>query len=919
MSEQLIKTPGLFGENQNFLLERELGRGGMGGVYLGRDKMLDRTVAVKVMLKEFGSDAEFVEKFKKEAQAAAKLIHPNIAQIYSYGISDGMPYIAMELASGGSLFSLMNASSGKIDIQRTLKICQQVAQALQCASDQGLVHGDVKPENILFDANGNAKLVDFGLAAMQKDTEEIWGTPYYIAPEKVKKEVIDFRADMYSLGGTIYHALTGTAPFEGTDSVAVVKKRFETTPRKPSELRADISPAIDALVMKMLALDRNERFPSFEALIQEIKNVLASGLTQNISAATVASSTAAKPAQPSGGAKRVVMRGGRRVVLKRPGATTAAASSSDDSQEEKAASPRKKLRPGRVHVQRSEEEDEEEEGGNLGLKVALFVIGGIFLIAAVADILFWYIQHTKDVEERKAAEVIEKGITAASVSIADMRAKTEKVNVELQDFAKKSIAECEKFTVTIAKDLPTYAQMFRPPPSEKLLKAIASTNTPVEKVEKSNSETNAPAASAELKKDGEKGASSDKPRSIQARAKAVGLEVPKVQDKADPEYQDFLVKLKEAEEKAAAEKEKPKEEEKEEQKEEEKPEEVPMTETEKKKDTLVKDSLPDIHEIWEKAYNCQACAIYIDKKAKDIINCCEEAASCTTNAQRKAALDKLSKMTSDIKTMYEELTGSKDVEEMRKGMSFIKSKGRSTIRKISNSLKTIKLEEDRRIARENAAKAEKERAEKLAAERAALVQSECSKIKERFESIVAQGCFRQLDWASAYRMLKDTSSSFKTPEGELAAKMAVQAVDMMKSVQDIFIKHAKGHTFKGALKGSKIVDINEKDIMVLKPNGKQKQRIQWQKFYLEYPGNLNELINHYIVRGRKNSNLTLRGWADSMLGASLTMKLVCTEVNGAMMRAEQLAKEVLLAYPEYKNAIELIFPGIKVEESADEE
>ena len=213
MSEQLIKTPGLFGENQNFLLERELGRGGMGGVYLGRDKMLDRTVAVKVMLKEFGSDAEFVEKFKKEAQAAAKLIRPNIAQIYSYGISDGMPYIAMELASGGSLFSLMNASSGKIDIQRTLKICQQVAQALQCASDQGLVHGDVKPENILFDANGNAKLVDFGLAAMQKDTEEIWGTPYYIAPEKVKKEVIDFRADMYSLGGTIYHALTGTAPF----------------------------------------------------------------------------------------------------------------------------------------------------------------------------------------------------------------------------------------------------------------------------------------------------------------------------------------------------------------------------------------------------------------------------------------------------------------------------------------------------------------------------------------------------------------------------------------------------------------------------------------------------------------------------------------------------------------------------------
>ena len=178
MSEQLIQTPGTFGENGNFLLERELGSGGMGGVYMGRDKMLDRPVAVKVMLRELGSDAEFVEKFKKEAQSAARLIHPNIAQVYSYGICDGMPYIAMELASGGSLYSVMNANPGKTDIARVIKICQQVAQALQCASDQGCVHGDVKPENILLDANGNAKLVDFGLAAMQKDTDEIWGTPY---------------------------------------------------------------------------------------------------------------------------------------------------------------------------------------------------------------------------------------------------------------------------------------------------------------------------------------------------------------------------------------------------------------------------------------------------------------------------------------------------------------------------------------------------------------------------------------------------------------------------------------------------------------------------------------------------------------------------------------------------------------------
>jgi serine/threonine protein kinase len=210
---QLIQTPCVFGENGNFLLELKLGRGGMGGVYLGRDKMLDRPVAVKVMLKEFGADAEFVERFKKVAQAAARLIHPNIAQIYSYGIADEMPYIAMELVAGGSLDQIMRNSGANSDVPRIMKICEQVAQALRCAADQGLVHGDIKPENVLLDSNGNAKLVDFGLAAMQKDTDEIWGTPYYIAPEKVRKEAVDYRADMYSLGGTLYHSLCGVAPF----------------------------------------------------------------------------------------------------------------------------------------------------------------------------------------------------------------------------------------------------------------------------------------------------------------------------------------------------------------------------------------------------------------------------------------------------------------------------------------------------------------------------------------------------------------------------------------------------------------------------------------------------------------------------------------------------------------------------------
>ena len=274
MSEQLIQTPGTFGENGNFLLERELGSGGMGGVYMGRDKMLDRPIAVKVMLKEFGADPEFIEKFKREAQSAAKLIHPNIAQVYSYGICDGMPYMAMELAAGGSLYTIMNANPGKTDVARVIKICQQVAQALQCASDQGFVHGDVKPENILLDSNGNAKLVDFGLAGMQKDTDEIWGTPYYISPEKVRRQKVDYRADIYSLGGTLYHVLTGVPPFDGPDPTAVVKARFEAPPKKPSEIRPDLPPEIDTIIMRMLELEPSMRYPTYQSLMGDFKRFL---------------------------------------------------------------------------------------------------------------------------------------------------------------------------------------------------------------------------------------------------------------------------------------------------------------------------------------------------------------------------------------------------------------------------------------------------------------------------------------------------------------------------------------------------------------------------------------------------------------------------------------------------------------------
>ena len=460
--------------------------GGMGGVYLGRDKMLDRPVAVKVMLKEYGSDAEFVEKFKREAQAAARLIHPNIAQIYSYGISDGMPYIAMELVAGGSLSTIMENTGANSDVARVMKLCEQVAQALRCASDQGLVHGDVKPENILLDSNGNAKLVDFGLAAMQKNTDEIWGTPYYIAPEKVLKERADYRADMYSLGATMYHALCGTAPFEGEDAAAVVRKRLDTMPRKPSEVRPGLSPQIDAFVMRMLARNPRDRFPTFEALLAEFKKVLTTGLDPVSPQRAEAKPFA--PASVSTGAKLSIKRPGKKglSLKKQSPAGAGAAAPQEPAGEEAPAS-----KPSKLSLRRAKKfkaiktdlaaaasgaeggaggENGEAKKDSVGFKVFGFAGAMVLVICLVVGALLWYQASVEAKEKREHSAQIAKSWTQGRNNIKNNVKLINEFTAEFETFAKETVKDCEKFTGELRKALAAkYSKnviaMLKPPPS----------------------------------------------------------------------------------------------------------------------------------------------------------------------------------------------------------------------------------------------------------------------------------------------------------------------------------------------------------------------------------------------------------------------------------------------------------------------
>ena len=898
MSEQLIQTPCAFGDNGNFLLERELGSGGMGGVYMGRDKMLDRPVAVKVMQKEFGADVEFVEKFKREAQSAAKLIHPNIAQVYSYGICDGMPYIAMELAAGGSLYSIMNVNPGKADVARVIKICQQVAQALQCASDQGFVHGDVKPENILLDSNGNAKLVDFGLAGMQKDTDEIWGTPYYISPEKVKKESVDFRTDMYSLGGTLYHALTGVAPFEGTDSIAVVKRRFEGVPRNPSEIRPELTPAIDDLVMKMLAFNKEDRYPSFEALLDAFKSVLTTGLTASLPKPTTAAP--AKKPVVAGGRRMMTVRGRRAAMMKRPGAAIKKSLEGGEGDLGSSAKPA------------SGEEDEEEEG-SIGLKVVGVVVGSILLIGGVIGGLVWYQVADKKARAAEEQAQIVTGIEKARGAIAETVDKAAKFADEFDAFAARAAEECQVPTDKLKAMLPEdQGALLKPGPSKELLDAIASTNEAQKAV--ASSPTNATPAEV---------TATTNATAVSTAAPGTGaLKLPHFRpptedemDPASPEGEKYLQDKKawEAEQLNKL-KESPKK------REETASSSDSATKPEEKKGVEVTaEVVIAMNELWERAYGCQACAIRIRQSVRALLQQGDEALEL--KAETRENMDKLADLSRTLVDMFEQIKASKDVETVRKGITYIKSRGGKTVEQTVKRLRREKLEAERKAKKEADEAAEKARLEKLEAEKKAKIESEIASARSSFETIVTRGDIRQLDWTKALRTLNALKDAMTTAEGQLACDLEIRKVNDMKNVQDLFIKNIKGHAFKGKLAKHKVFDANEKEIVLVKPDGKTKQKILWRSFYKEYPGNLNELINGYVVHSRgPNSKvkLSLREWADALTGAALTMQLVCGEVNGAMERAEAIVKEAVKQFPDYEKTAHEIFPEIKFDAATEE-
>ena len=273
VSDTLIGT--LF--DGRYTVVRKLGAGGMANVYLAEDQELGRRVAIKILNDRHANDEQFVERFRREAKNAAALSHPNIVSIYDRGEAEGTYYIAMEYLDGRTLKELIVAR-GPAPLTVAVEYARQILSALRFAHRHGIVHRDIKPHNVLVDAEGRVKVTDFGIAragtSQMTEAGSIVGTAQYLSPEQARGINVDQRSDVYSLGIVLYELLTGSVPFNGDTPVEIAMKHLSTLPEPPSVKRTDIPRDLDLIVMRALAKDPEDRYQNAEEMDADLERFL---------------------------------------------------------------------------------------------------------------------------------------------------------------------------------------------------------------------------------------------------------------------------------------------------------------------------------------------------------------------------------------------------------------------------------------------------------------------------------------------------------------------------------------------------------------------------------------------------------------------------------------------------------------------
>jgi serine/threonine protein kinase len=275
-------TGGRLGEEVQTLggryrMESPLGQGGMAQVFKGTDTVLGRPVAIKILAPQYAKDPSFVERFRREAQSAARLNHPNVVGVYDTGSDDGTHYIVMEYIEGRTLADFLS-NGGRLLPERAVELASSVCVALSEAHKAGIVHRDIKPGNVMVTRGGEVKVMDFGIARAATAetvtaTATVLGTASYLSPEQAQGKPVDARSDIYSLGVVLYEMLTGRVPFGGDSAVAVAYKHVQEPPEPPSRLNPDVSPSLEAVVMRALAKNPDNRYQTAEEFCADLDRI----------------------------------------------------------------------------------------------------------------------------------------------------------------------------------------------------------------------------------------------------------------------------------------------------------------------------------------------------------------------------------------------------------------------------------------------------------------------------------------------------------------------------------------------------------------------------------------------------------------------------------------------------------------------
>ena len=881
--EAEFQAPARFGA---FVLLQLLGAGGMGGVYRALDEALNREVAIKVMLKSLGDDPQFVETFQREAQAAAQLNHRHIAQIYSFGQEKGQPYIAMELVSGGSLDKMIT-EQGPLTPAAAVLICSQIAEGLSMAADAGLVHGDIKPENILFDGDKNAKLVDFGLSAMQGGPgAEIWGTPYYIAPEKVRRQKVDHRSDIYSLGGTLYHAIAGVPPFEGEDATAVVKARFDGPPKPMREIRKGVPEEVETLVARMLEVEPQKRYPTYGSLLGDMRRYLAK----------------AGPVRIDKGSKKIMIKG-------KGGGSMAGAQSTTGMASE--------VPPGMTPVADIEEEGESEEAARKrGCRMMMMLgLGGILLIGLLVGGFFGlkYFSAGKKTaaEMTQIASTQEKARVSIAKSVASAKTLAERMRGFVPDAMTYPKAAADEVVKALGEE--ARASMIPPEPDYAAeMEASVVSNAPPDTAA-GGKITLEPAMIEQLVKqlppelaEAVKGLDKLSPDQAFAKLEEVIKALPAEQGAELKQGIDMLKAISSgvggaamqqmAEGMAAA-------------------MGGAMQQMAEGMATAMGaavapagegagitadaggDAPPVIATVrgmYAEAYAVKKASLMADKVLAEIEQQAKGAEQFAAVTTRDA--EELAKLNNALVERVNKLGYDRDISEAPRKVSSLK-----------RTLESVKTEVESLITLKRIEKQEAEKRKKVeeeAEKKRQVLEAQNQKIADEKARVIATAAsnadlLKQLQFRDALRVIKEMKDELETPEAQEVAAVAVERVNRLKDFHDYLVKKVPG------FKGSRGWSITEADAKSLSVGNK---KIPWTEIFESRMDIVGELVNGLVVDEKATRELRLREKTRLMTNAALCLSLFYPEVQSAQDLAKRLANDAAAQFDVDASDIKQLLP-----------